>query len=163
MNIQPVAFFSSVVSAGAILTGFCGSFLAFRIQREASYYRQPVLDYATETARDIEIDLSHFSYPFLLLIVASLGALFFGVVLPLFGIAGVSNGLVSPGITVAGLLASTIVLCGYFLAELSHYEILRGKLINDPAEKRRAVPIMIGTAFAAALSIGVVWVAGLLT
>jgi hypothetical protein len=36
------AFYTSVVSAGAILTGLAGTFLQFRIGREASYYQQPV-------------------------------------------------------------------------------------------------------------------------
>lgn len=162
MAAQPLAFFSSVISAGAILTGFCGSFLAFRIQREASYYRQPALNYDNEDARDVYIGLSHFSLPFLLLIVASLGALFFGVLLPLFGIAGVSNALVAPGVTVAGLAASTVVLCGYFLSELSHYEILRGRLVNDPDERRRAWPIVIATVLLLLFVVGLVWRSGLL-
>src|SRR5437667_344489 len=34
-------FFQSVLTAGAIISGFCGSFLVFRIQREAEYYRVP--------------------------------------------------------------------------------------------------------------------------
>ncbi len=162
LTVQPPAFFSSVISAGAILTGFCGSFLAFRIQREASYYRQPALNYDNEDARDIYIGLSHFSLPFLLLIIASVGALFFGVLLPLFGIAGVSNALVAPGVTVAGLGASAVVLCGYFWSELSHYEILRGKLINDAAERRRARPIVFAMALLVLVVVGIVWRTGLL-
>lgn len=161
MAIQSVPFFSAVVSAGAILTGFCGSFLAFRIQREAGYYRQPALDFVTGKAKDIYIGLSHFSYPFLLLIAASLGSLVFGVLLPLFGIAGVSNRVVSPGVTVAGLSASTIVLCGYFCAELNHYGILRGDLVNDINEKRGAWPILIGTTLSAIAAICVVWCVGI--
>jgi hypothetical protein len=31
-------FFGAVVDAGAILAGFCSTFLVFRIQREANYY-----------------------------------------------------------------------------------------------------------------------------
>jgi hypothetical protein len=161
MAIQSVPFFSAVVSAGAILTGFCGSFLAFRIQREANYFRQPALDFATGKAKDVLIGLSHFSHPFLLLIAASLGSLLFGVLLPLFGIAGVSNRLVSPGVTVAGLAASTIVLCGYFYAEMNHYGILRGDLVNDINEKRGAWPILIGTALSAFLAVCIVAWAGL--
>lgn len=42
----------SLLQAGAILAGFCGTFLAFRIQREASYYRQPVADFDTGRAAD---------------------------------------------------------------------------------------------------------------
>ena len=38
-------FFAEVLSAGAILCGFCGTFLSFRIQREAGYYRQVAIDF----------------------------------------------------------------------------------------------------------------------
>ncbi|CAE6969692.1 hypothetical protein R70199_08103 [Paraburkholderia domus] len=60
------------------------------------------------------------------------------------------------------LVANTVVLCGYFLSELSHYEILRGKLVNDPHEKRQAWTIMIGTLVAVVITVCVVWRADLL-
>jgi len=33
-------FYEAALTAGAITSGFIGTFLAFRIQREAGYYRQ---------------------------------------------------------------------------------------------------------------------------
>ncbi len=89
-------FFESIVTAGAILSGFCGSFLTFRIQREAAYYRQPALDFATRKARDVEIKLTHFTAAFLILILATIICLLFGVVVPVLGIAGVRNAFVRP-------------------------------------------------------------------
>jgi hypothetical protein len=87
MTADLQAFFAASLSAGAILTGFCGTFLSFRIQREANYCRQPVLDFQSGTAKDVCIGLSHFSSSFLLLILASLLAVAFGFVSPLLALA----------------------------------------------------------------------------
>lgn len=70
--MDPMSLYSSLLSAGAILAGFCGTFLAFRIQREANYYRQPALDFATGEARDVPIGLTHFTSGLLLLGIASI-------------------------------------------------------------------------------------------
>ena len=55
------SFYTATLSAGAILTGFCGTFLSFRLQREANYYRQVALDFETREARDVFVDLTHFT------------------------------------------------------------------------------------------------------
>ena len=81
-------FFESVIAAGAILTGLCGTFLAFRIQREASYYSQPVLDFVSGSAKDVKINRTQFSLAFGLLLAATVAALIFGLVIPLLAIAG---------------------------------------------------------------------------
>ena len=88
LSSDDLAYFAACLSAGAILTGFCGTFLSFRIQREATYYRQPVCDFASGKARDVAIGLSHFSSPFLLLILGTLLAAAFGFVCPLLAISG---------------------------------------------------------------------------
>src|ERR1041385_5027692 len=80
------AFFGVVISAGAIIAGFCASFLSFRIQREAGYYRQPSTN--GETTIDRYAGLTHFTSSMLLLLIATFLALLFGVVLPLFALAG---------------------------------------------------------------------------
>jgi hypothetical protein len=84
-------FYAAVLSAGAILTGFSGTFLQFRIQREANYYRQPVLSYVEGAeqgkAQDVPIGLVHFTGAFLLIIVSTLMAVTFGFVFPLLALA----------------------------------------------------------------------------
>jgi hypothetical protein len=136
-------FFESVIAAGAILTGFCGTFLAFRIQREAAYYRQPALDFPSGTAKDVFIGLTHFTAPFLLLILATICALVFGFLVPLFAIAGARNTLLSPALVVAGLVAAVILLMAYFCAELTHYRILSAALLHDVHEWRTGRAIVI--------------------
>jgi len=59
-------FYSSVTTAGAILAGFSGTFLSFRIQRESNYYRQVSIERGE--ARDVYIGLSHFTSSFMLII-----------------------------------------------------------------------------------------------
>jgi hypothetical protein len=56
---EATPFFESVLAAGAILSGFCGTFLSFRINRESNYYRQPALSYEEEKAKDIYIGRTH--------------------------------------------------------------------------------------------------------
>ena len=137
-------FFTAVLSAGAILTGFCGTFLQFRIQREANYYRQPVLSYEERKAYDVFIGLSHFSSSFLLIIFGTLLALVFGFVLPLLVLAGAAA-FVTPKLVTAGLLASSAFVVGYFWAELVHYQILNVKLLNDRKEWNRQRVIVTST------------------
>src|SRR5260370_7129474 len=77
--------------AGAILTGFNGTFVSFRIQREANYYRQPVATFkeGSESGRgqDAYIGLSHFTSSFFLIIVGALCSAIFGVLLPLLALS----------------------------------------------------------------------------
>ena len=148
-------FFESVIAAGAILTGFCGTFLAFRIQREAAYYRQPALDFETGRAKDIEIGLTHFTPALLLLLVATAASLISGFVLPLLAIAGIHNRLIAPPVVVAGLLGAVTLLLGYFVAELLHYDVLN-RLHNDAHEWKKQAPVWIT---ALLLAILVVWFA----
>jgi hypothetical protein len=138
-----VDFYGSVISAGAILAGFLGSFLVFRIQREADYYRQPAVDYKSESGKDIYLGLSHFSSSFLLIVLATLCALVFGFLIPLFAIAGAQGTLIDPKIVVGGLVGSLVLMCGYFVNEMVHYEILNTRLLNDTEEWGRETPLVI--------------------
>ena len=52
--------FPAALSAGAILSGFCGTFLTFRVQREANYYRQIFIDPSSKEPEDIYVGMSHF-------------------------------------------------------------------------------------------------------
>jgi len=145
VTVEPLNFFESIINAGAILAGFCGTFLAFRIQREANYYRQPVLDYEKENAKDIFIGLTHFTSAFLLLILATLCAFTFGFIIPLLAIAGSSWALAQTALVVSGLIASLVFILSYFLDELIHYRVLSGNLVNDVLEWRREWIIVIGS------------------
>jgi hypothetical protein len=141
-----LAYLAACLSAGAILTGFCGTFLSFRIQREANYYRQPVLDFESETAKDVVIDRTHFSSPFLLLIIGTLMASGFGFISPLLAISGID---VSKMVIVSGMIAAMVTILGYFVCELVHYRVLNTRLINDKAEWGRSSGVVIGTLAAA--------------
>ena len=144
MPSDPRPFFEAVISAGAILAGFCGTFLAFRIQREANYYRQPALDYAEEKARDVYIGLTHFSSAFFLVSIATICSMIFGFLIPLFAIAGSKWALAQTKLVVSGLTASLILLLGYFVVELVHYDILSSDFIKDVLEQKRENWIMLG-------------------
>lgn len=151
------SFFESVIGAGAILTGFCGTFLAFRIQREASYYRQPALDFQERAAVDVAIKLTHFTPALFLLCIATLLSVVSGFVLPLLAIAGVKSITARPGLVVAGMLSAVVCLGGYFISELVHYEVLSNHLVNDVREWRRGRVIVIGTLLLAALAAIASW------
>jgi hypothetical protein len=88
---QLARFYEAALTAGAIISGFIGTFLAFRIQREALYHRQPVLDFNPSgdegTARDVHIGLAHFTSWFLLIVLAAIASMTFGVAWPLLAIA----------------------------------------------------------------------------
>lgn len=133
LDISDKEFYTSVMSAGAILTGFSGTFLQFRIQREANYYRQPALSYEEKKAYDIDIGLSHFTTSFLLIIISSLMSIIFGFVLPLATIVNILS-FVTPKLVASGLFAALVFLVGYFCAELVHYRILSTRLLNDRRE-----------------------------
>lgn len=134
MTPDEQTFFSAALSAGAILTGFCGTFLSFRIQREAAYHRQPALDYEEGEARDVYIGLSHFTSSFLVLLVASLVTMVFGFIIPLFALAGFGGAFVTVPVVTGGLVAALVLISGYFLVEMRHYHILSNKLLNDRSE-----------------------------
>lgn len=141
-------FYSSVTTAGAILAGFSGTFLSFRIQRESNYYRQVSIERGE--ARDVYIGLSHFTSSFMLIICSTILSLVFRFLLPLFGLVRPTLSIISPGLVVAGLVAALIFLVGYFWAELVHYQILSRRLLHDKAEWGRQWPLVI-TTFALAL------------
>jgi hypothetical protein len=146
-----MAFFESIIGAGAILCGFCGTFLAFRIQREANYYRQPIADFESGRAKDVLVGLTHFSGPFLLLVVGSVCATLFGFLLPLIALGGAEWIRSRPNLVVGGLVATLVLIVAYFWVELIHYRIVGSKLEYDSAEWKREKPIVVGGAFVAVL------------
>jgi len=152
MNIPAKDFYGAVLAAGAILTGFSGSFLQFRIQRESNYYRQPAVSYDEQKGRDVFIGLSHFSGSFFLIICAVVLEMIFGFCLPLLALANAKLSATNPKTIVAGLIAALIFLVGYFLAELVHYEILSVNLLNDRQEWGRQWPVVIATFVVALLA-----------
>ena len=152
MDISAKDFYTAVLAAGAILTGFSGSFLQFRIQRESNYYRQPAVSYEENKGRDVFIGLSHFSGSFFLIICAIVLEMIFGFCLPLLALANADLSAVNPKIIAAGLIAALIFLLGYFAAELVHYEIINVKLLNDRREWGRQWPLVISTFVVALLA-----------
>ena len=152
MDEQALIFFSTVINAGAILSGFCGTFLSFRIQREAAYYRQVALSYDEEAAKDIEVGLSHFTTPLLLLLMATLLAIAFGFIIPLFALAGLTWATTKVAMTAAGLAAAVAFLLGYFANELHHYGVFSAGLHSDRSEWVREAPIVAVTFLLALLA-----------
>jgi hypothetical protein len=149
---QDATFFSSALSAGAILTGFCGTFLSFRIQREAAYHRQPALDFKSKKAKDVVIGLSHFSSSFLMLILASLVTIVFGFCAPLLVLAGALENKITAPVVSGGLLAGLALICGYFFVEMRHYNILSNRLVHDRTEwGRQGVAVAVFVAVAVAV------------
>ncbi len=134
MTVVTTSFFEAVLTAGAILSGFCGTFLAFKLQREATYYRQPAVDFRTGKGRDVFIGLTHFTSPFLLLILATSLSAIFGFVLPLLALSGQPAFAPNPRLIVGGVLGALFLLAAYFLDELVHYGILGGRLARDAKE-----------------------------
>jgi hypothetical protein len=134
MLLNPELFFSSALSAGAIISGFCATFLAFRLQREASYYRQVALDFERREAKDIFIGLTHFTSALLLLILATICAVLFGFIFPLLALHGSIWFAARSGYVVGGMIGSLILLFAYFADELIHYRIITGRLAQDARE-----------------------------
>jgi hypothetical protein len=133
MCIETAKFFSDMIGAGAILTGLCGTFFAFRIQREATFYSQPYCN--DEDEWDVVvIDRTHFSAPFFLLSFAFLASLISGLVIPLLGMLGIKNFIVSPGFATGGLFVAIILLGFYIIAELQHYHLFKGNSKNTEEE-----------------------------
>ena len=134
---DPQGFYAAVLTAGAILTGFAGTFLQFRIQREASYYRQPAVSFEEARAKDVFIGLTHFTAAFLLITLSALMSVIFGFALPLLTLAEMAPLFVTPKVVTVGLLSALLPLLGYFFAELTHYRILGNQLVGDFYELRR--------------------------
>lgn len=142
-------FYEAALTAGAITSGFIGTFLAFRIQREAGYYRQVVLDFKEEKAKDISINLSHFTSSFLLIIIAAICSVVFGVLWPLLALAHWPPAQSTPAPIVAGLTASVVLVGAYFVDELVHYRIVKTQLANDMREwKAEWVVVVVGVVLA---------------
>lgn len=109
-------FYQAALTAGAILSGFIGTFLNFRIQREADYFRSPGSDIGGQ---------QHFTSSFFLIIVSAACSVVFGVVLPLFALAkGNLRYAVSPATILSGIVAALVIAGAYFFDELIHYQIL---------------------------------------
>lgn len=109
MNHFEAQFFAAALTAGSVITGLCGLFLVFRIQREADYFR-----------RSKE---QHFTSSMLLIGLATIVSLTFGVWMPLFALVGERFFLNSSTAIVGGLVAASVLVLGYILDELVHYEI----------------------------------------
>ncbi len=137
-------FFAASLNVGAILAGFCATFLSFRIQREAGYYRSP-----DGSGKDTFSNLSHFTASLLLLLLATLCTAVCGIVLPLLALVG-SGPWISPRLIVGGVIGGLLLLAAYFVTELRHYDVFKF-LKNDPAEWKREWPLVavgvIGAAF----------------
>jgi len=141
LQFEAQTFYPAVLAAGAILMGFCGTFLAFRIQREADYYRQAV----PERRRDKYIGLTHFTSSLVLLLLAAASAMVFGFIIPLFTLSGILSTGLNARIVVGGLTATSVLIAGYFTNELVHYHVFRVHLVNDKAEWRRELPVLAVT------------------
>lgn len=129
--------FSDMLSAGAIIAGFGATFLAFRVQREAEFYRLP---------GHTQFNEQHFTTSFLLIIVATSVAVLAGVVIPLLALQGLAPACVTPRVAASGLLGSIVLMVGYFFDELVHYRIIFGdwrSRLDD--EWQRETPILCGS------------------
>jgi hypothetical protein len=142
MMVDKQQFFRDIIGAGAIIAGFCGTFLAFRIQREANYFRQPDVN-SEEVGKDIYIGLTQFTSSFLLIILATAVAVICGFLIPLFGLTGRLGGLITPRFAASGLVAALVLLVGYFLDELLHYEIICKNWRKAASGWRREWPIVV--------------------
>jgi hypothetical protein len=123
--MTPDPFFEAAIDAGAILTGFYATFLVFRIQREAEYYRSK--------------GKQQFSASLLLLILGMSVTAVMCVGFPLLRLANpefASVGALKSNIVVRGFIASGILAAGYFLIELIHYRII---LYDPPLESTEDV------------------------
>jgi hypothetical protein len=118
-------FYEAAITASAILSGFNGTFLSFRIQREANYYRQPVLDFKEKRGVDAGIGLSQFNSSLLLIILGTLCSMMFGVFMPLAALSRWGRYTPNPALILAGIVASGVLVMAYFFNELIHYKILK--------------------------------------
>jgi hypothetical protein len=154
-------FYEAALTAGAVISGFIGTFLAFRIQREANYHRQPVLDFnpkgSQARARDIDIGLAHFTSSFLLIALAALGSFAFGVAWPLLALAHWPPAITGPGPIAGGLIGSVVLVAAYFVDELVHYRILNCQLANDVKEWKSEWAIVVGGVLLAVVAFILAW------
>ena len=125
------AFYEGALTAGSVFAGFIGTFLSFRIQREANYYRQPVP--GCDGKKDVYLGLSQFPVSLLLILLGAVCALIWGVCFPLLALA--HQFVVSPATVLAGLAACVCFVFSYFVAELFHYEIICKVNKNDWAKE----------------------------
>lgn len=150
------SFFGSTLSAGAILSGFCGSFLTFRIGREAAYHRQPVVDPGEGGGNDAVVGLTHFSSPFLLLLFATIWSATFGIVFPMLALSGSAWFASRPRFVLGGLVGALLLIGAYFLDELIHYRILR--ILPSDAREWKREGWVVGIGFLSAV-VSVWWFA----
>ena len=147
---QLTQFQQAALTGGAILFGFIGTFLSFRIQREANYYRQPVLDFNKSEkeplARDVHVNLSHFTSSLALIALAALISMIFGVLGPLAALAQWRIPVSSPEWILSGIVSSLVLVVFYFLDELYHYGII-GRLDGDGWKKEWWI-VLAGIGFA---------------
>lgn len=147
-------FYDASLAAGAILSGFIGTFLNFRIQREAMYYRQPVLEWNNDNpggrAKDVFVDRSRFPLSLVVILLGALVSILYGVFLPLSALAHWNLCAVSPATILAGLVASIVLVATYFCVEMLHYKMFRVDRTSWANESWMAV---IGISGAAALAI----------
>jgi hypothetical protein len=151
-------FYEGALTAGAILTGFNGTFLTFRIQREASYHRQPVTVFIEAAdcgkGQDALIGLSRFNSSFFLIILGTVCSFAFGVLLPLVALANWDRVTHSPSLIFGGILASGVLVTGYFVDEMIHYRILLNwrKFRADVGQWKHEWIVVIATLVLAVLS-----------
>jgi hypothetical protein len=67
-------------------------------------------------ARDVDVGLSHFTSSFLLIIVAVLMTICFGLIAPMLGLLKADIILTQSRTIVGGLISSLMFLIGYFIA-----------------------------------------------
>ncbi len=116
MSQDLTTFYSAMLTVASILAGFYGTFLSFRLQREAQFFRNRRQQHTT---------------PSLLVLVMGIVMLgWFGIWQPLSFFAG---RVVSQESTIRGVVTALLLGVAYFVLELLHYEILfrwGGKLYN---------------------------------
>jgi len=166
-------FYEAALTACAILSGFSGTFLSFRIQREASYFRQPCTFCKDDLhptqyrdnrpyiqGHDVGIGLSRFNSSFFLIILGTCCLMAFGVFMPLVALSLRGRWLPSPGLITAGIVGSAVLVAAYFLDELIHYEILKwGRFFCDLKEWRCEWIIVVSGFLLAALGFTITWCA----
>ncbi len=155
MDQDPGRFYQAALTAGSILSGFIGTFLSFRIQRESNYYRQPFMYRETEKTKSesVHVGQSQFPSSLLLVILGAVCAVLFGVFFPLSAVAGWGPLTLRPPTILAGIVASLVLVAAYFLNELTHYEILKlPRLRQDLARWSKSdVALVVGGILLAAL------------
>src|SRR5260370_33842727 len=131
MPVNSDSFFAAALSAGGILSGFCGTFLTFRIQREASYYRQAAVDFHEGKGKDIFVGLTHFSSAFFILLLATLCSATFGFVFPLLALHGSAWFAARSGLVVEVMIGVGMSLCAYFTYWRDQYCIITGEVLTN--------------------------------